>query len=149
MALKPPPRRIPQSILKDPESAAFVKELIDSLYQVFFFASQFSASLTQSITAAGGITYTNRIMRVQGSGGAVTVTATPSVAVAAITDGKELIIQGDSDTNTVLLQDESALPNSGLALAGGANITLGKGDTLYLTYDEGDSKYYEVSRSNN
>lgn len=147
MALKPPPRRMPQSVLNDPESAAFVRELIDSIYQIFFFASQFSASLTQNITATGGIIYTNRIMRVQGSGGAVTVTKTPSIG--AITDGQELIIQGDSDTNTVLLQDESALPNSGLALAGGANITLGKGDTLYLMYDEGDSKYYEVSRSNN
>lgn len=147
MALKPPPRKIPQSILQDPEAGAFVRELIDSVYQLFFFASEFNASLTQNITAAGGITYTKRITRVQGSGGSVTVTATPSIA--PITDGKTVIIQGDSDTNTLILQDESSLANSGLALAGGANITLGKGDALHLMYDEGDSKYYEVSRSNN
>lgn len=147
MPLKPPPQKIPQKILDDPELAGFFRDLVGSLYQVFSFATEFAASDTTSVTAAGGITYVRRIMRVQGSGGAVTVTKTPSIA--AITDGKEVIIQGDSDTNTVLLQDESNLANSGLILAGNANITLGKGDTLYLTYDEGDGKYYEVSRSNN
>lgn len=146
MAIKPPPR-IPQKISNDPELAEFFRSLIDCTYQLFYFASQFAATETQDITAAAGITYAKRIMRVQGSGGSVTVTATPSVKASV--DGRELIIQGDSDTNTLILQDESALANSGLALAGGANITLGKGDMLYLAYDEGDSKWYEISRSNN
>lgn len=147
MALKPPPQRIPQKILDDPELAGYFRDLTNSLYQVFSFATEFSASPITSVTASGGVTYTNRIMRVQGSGGAITVTATPSVA--AIQDGKEVIIEGSSDTNTLLLQDESNLPNSGLSLAGNADITLGKGDSLYLKYNETDSKYYEISRSNN
>lgn len=146
MAIKPPPRRIPQKILNDPEISGFIKELVDSVYQLFFFAAEFAATTTQDITVTG-VTYAKRIMRVQGSGGAVTVTATPSIA--AIADGKEVVIQGDSDTNTLTLQDESVLPNSGLSLAGNASVTLGKGDTLYLVYDEGDSKYYQISRSNN
>jgi hypothetical protein len=146
MALKPPPQRIPEKILADPELSQFIRDMIGSIYELFVFANDFNATSTMNITAAG-ITYTKRVMRVQGSGGAVTVTATPSVK--PITDAKELILQGDSDTNTLTLQDESSLANSGLALAGGANITLGKGDILYLVYDEGDGKYYEVSRSNN
>ena len=60
-----------------------------------------------------------------------------------------MIIQGDSNTNTLTLQDESNLSGSGLELDGSANITLGKGDTIHLLYDEGDSKYYELTRSNN
>jgi len=147
MPIKPPPMRMPKKILNDPELSGFFKELIDSVYQLFFFASEFGASNTQNITAAGGVTYTRRFLRVKGSGGSVTVTAIPSVA--AIADGKEVFIQGDSDTDTLILQDESNLANSGLALAGGANITLGKGDILHLSYDEGDLKYYEISRSNN
>lgn len=147
MPVQPPPRRLPKEIQESKGLYPFFHELLNSIYQLFVFAAEFGASGTQSITAAGGVTYIKRITRVVGSGGSVTVTATPSIA--AIEDGKEIIIQGTHDTNTVVLQDESGLANSGLALAGGANFTLGKGDTLHLTYSAVDSKYYEIARSNN
>ncbi len=107
----------------------------------------FSPSNTQSITAAGGITTTKSITRVQGSGGAITVTATPNIVDGA--DGQIVIYQGDNDTNTLTLQDESNLTGSGLELSGGVNFTLGKGDILQLVYDAGDDKWYEISRSDN
>lgn len=100
-----------------------------------------------SVTAGGGITVTKGVMRVSGSGGAVTITATPNIADGS--DGQIVVIQGDDDTNTVTLQDESNLANSGLALSGGVDFTLGKGDTIQLTYDTGDDKWYEISRSDN
>jgi hypothetical protein len=147
VSLRPVPLKIPAKIDSDPDLRGFFRSLVNSIFQIFSAQAEFGASDTKNITAAGGITYTKRITRVQGSGGAITVTATPSVK--PISDGKEIIIQGDSDANTVTLKDESGLANSGLALAGGANVTLGKGDTLHLLYDEGDGKYYEISRSNN
>jgi hypothetical protein len=82
-----------------------------------------------------------------GAPGAVIVTSTPSIADGS--DGERLLIQGTSDTNTVTYQDESNLGNSGLQLAGGADITLGVGDTIELIYDAGDDNWYEISRSNN
>jgi len=106
-------------------------------------------SSTTDIVAGTGITVTNATMRVQGSGGAVTVTATPSIATTGLQDGQIVIIQGDSDTNTLKLQDEAQLASSGLALTAGTDFTLGKGDTLTLTWDAGDSKFYELSRSDN
>ncbi|MBP7209562.1 MAG: hypothetical protein KBA02_00035 [Paludibacteraceae bacterium] len=103
---------------------------------------------TQSIVAGTGITNVDRSMiRVAGSGGAVTVSATPSIVDSY--DGAIIIICGTDDTNTVTLQDESNLANSGLQLNTAANCTLGKGDTLQLTYNSTDDKWYEISRSNN
>lgn len=87
------------------------------------------------------------IVRISGSGGAVTVSATPSIAVGA--DGQILILQGDDDTNTVTLNDEATTPGSKLQLNAGSNCTLGKGDILMLTYDAGDAYWYEICRSNN
>lgn len=105
-------------------------------------------STTTSLSAGDTIPFLgNTIQRVAGSGGAVTLTSTPSIADA--TDGQILIVQGDDDTNTLTLQDESNLANSGLQLSGGADMTLGKGDIIVLTYDSGDDKWYELSRSNN
>lgn len=107
----------------------------------------YTPSSTQSYSAANTITVTNTIMRVQGNGGAVTLTSTPTIADGA--DGQVVYIQGDHDTNTLTLQDEGNLANSGLALQGGVDFTLGKGDILTLTYDAGDDKWYEISRSDN
>jgi hypothetical protein len=104
---------------------------------------------TQNITAGIGITSAmfSAITRVQGNGAPVIVTATPNVAAGS--DGQIMIIQGDSDTNTLTLQDESSLVSSGLLLTQGNNMTLGKGCILQLIYDAGDGKWYEISRSDN
>lgn len=102
-------------------------------------------SSTQAITAAGGITAAMLgygITRIQGSGGAVDITANPQIADGA--DGQIIRLQGDSDTNTVKFDD-----GTGLQLAGAASCTLGKGDILCLTYDAGDDIWYEISRSDN
>ncbi len=114
------------------------------------FSGQFAhtPSSTTSLSAGSTITVTRGIMRVAGNGGAVTLTSTPTIT-APIEDGTIVIIQGDDDTNTVTLQDESSLADTDLQLAGGNNMVLGKGDTITLTYDSGDAKWYEIARSNN
>lgn len=102
-----------------------------------------------NIVAGTGVTVDMlaRIIRVQGSGGAVTITATPNIADGL--DGQEVIFIGQSDANTLTFQDEAILANSGLQLAGGANFTMGLYDTLHLVFDATLDKWCEVSRSNN
>lgn len=108
----------------------------------------YTPSGDQSLAAGSTLTVTNGIMRVVGDGvGAVTLTSTPNIAAGF--DGQVVIIQGTSDTFTVEFQDEGNLASSGLKLHGGNNAILGKGDILMVTYDAGDSLWYEVSRSDN
>lgn len=83
-----------------------------------------------SITAAGGITATTsqrQLQFVQGSGGAVTVTASPQIS-AGTTVGQELILEGRSDTNTVQFSD-----GNGLSLNG--SMTLYANSALTLIWD--------------
>lgn len=61
-------------------------------------------------------------------------------------DGQEVIIVGQSDTNTVTI---SATLTSGVKLAGGVDFTLGLGDIIRLHYDIDVSAWCEVTRSNN
>jgi len=96
----------------------------------------FVPSADTSITAGGGITVTNALMRVQGSGGAVDITVDPQIAAG--TDGEIVIIQGVNDTNTVTLDD-----GTGLALCGGVSMTLGINDNISLMYDSGETEWLE------
>jgi hypothetical protein len=104
------------------------------------------SSTLQTLSAGNAIAANAAKVRVAGSGGAVTLTSTPTVADGS--DGQILIIQGTSDTNTVTVQDEGTLMNSNLEL-GAATRTLGKGDILVLTFDSTDSVWYELCYANN
>lgn len=75
----------------------------------------------QSITAGTGISLSglttfNKVW-VVGNGGAVIVTATPSIT-ACTADTQYLTVIGTSNTNTVKLQDQTNLASSGLSLNG-------------------------------
>jgi len=105
------------------------------------------ASAIQSLLAATTVLPNAAKIKVVGNGGAVALVATPTITSPA-SDGQLLIIQGTSDVNTVTFQDESALAGSMLEL-GAASRLLGLGDILVLTWDSTDSKWYEVSFSNN
>jgi hypothetical protein len=90
----------------------------------------------ESVTASGGVslsglTYLNEVW-VVGSGGAVTVTKTPSVT-ACTADGQQLKVHATSATNTVTLQDQSNLASSGLSLNG--NWVGGLDSTIILHCD--------------
>ena len=101
----------------------------------------------QSVTATSGVSltsigYTNFVW-VVGSGGPVTVTATPSVT-ACTGDGQELVVIGTDATKTVTLQDQNSLSSSGLSLNG--NWTGGKDSTLTLHCDITQGLWVEDSR---
>jgi hypothetical protein len=104
-------------------------------------------SASGSYSATDNITITNGIQRVEGAGGAVTLTSTPHLVDA--NDGVCVILQGTSDTNTLTLQDEASLANSGMQLSGGVNMILGIGDTWQGCYNSSADDWYEVSRSDN
>lgn len=106
------------------------------------------SSAIQTLAAGNTISPNARKARVAGSGGAVTLTSTPTITNPAA-DGQDLIIMGTSDVNTITLQDKSALGGSNLNLAGGANVTLGEGDLIHLIWDSTLAGWYELSRSNN
>jgi hypothetical protein len=93
--------------------------------------------------AANAIAPNAAKIKVVGSGGAVTLTSTPSIT-APVADGQFLLIQGTHDTNTLTVQDSGTLPASGLRL--GANTrALGLGDILLLTWDAAQNSWFEVS----
>ena len=99
-----------------------------------------SQASPNAITAAGGIAFTgtnySNMSFIAGSGGAVTVTATPQIAAAGSV-GQMLILLGTSATNTVTLADGNGLGLNG-AWVGGNNSS--------LTLIWNGSVWYEVSR---
>ena len=107
----------------------------------------YTPSALQSLTAGTAILANASTARIEGSGGAVTITATPTIANG--TDGQILMIRGTSDTNLVTIQDEGALAGSNLQLSTGVNFTFGIGDTLVLMFDADAGDWIEISRSGN
>jgi hypothetical protein len=103
-------------------------------------------STLQTLAAGNAISADAAKVRVAGSGGAVTLTSTPTVADGS--DGQFLMILGTSDTNTVTVQDQGTLAGTNLELGAGTRV-LGKGDILVLSFDSSDSVWYEVCFANN
>ncbi len=91
------------------------------------------------ITAAGGITPTAAHMKVQGSGGPINITKNPQIAAGR--DGKMLLIEGQSDTNTVTIDD-----GDGVHLHNGSYV-LGLHDSLLLKYGTDGSEWEEITRN--
>lgn len=81
----------------------------------------------QTVTAAGGITPTSdqrQVWFVQSAGGAVSVTANPSI-VAGSTVGQELMLSGTSATNYVIFSDGNGLSLNGpISLNNNSGISL-------------------------
>lgn len=98
---------------------------------------------TQSVTAAGGISSSDTLRRIAGSGGAIDITKDPQISAGG-QDGQLLICEGTNDTNTVKVDD-----GTGLQLAGGASFTLGLGDVIAFIWNSGRSLWIEQYRSDN
>lgn len=74
-----------------------------------------------AVTAGGGVTFSgsnyDNVAFIQGSGGAVTVTANPQIA-AGSSVGQKLLLIGRSATNTVTIADGTGLSLNGTAVLG-------------------------------
>jgi hypothetical protein len=71
----------------------------------------------------------------------VTLTSTPTVSAGY--QGQRVVYIGTSATRTVKLQDETSLPGTLLDL-GGADVTLGLGDTIQLIYSSTIGKWVRL-----
>jgi hypothetical protein len=85
-------------------------------------------------------------IRVAGSGGAVTMTSTPTLEAG--TEGQMLLILGTHATNTVTLQADSSVAGTKLML-GATTRALGLGDQILLSWDATIAMWCEVSFVNN
>ena len=106
----------------------------------------YTPSTNLSLNAGSTLTITNTIMRVQGSFGPVTL-GLPSLSAG--NDGQLIIIQGTNDANTVSFVDDGSTPGTLMELNDDSAMVLGNGDTITLVYSASDSRWYEVSRSDN
>ena len=102
---------------------------------------------TTTLSVAHSVTTTGRIMRLQGDGGATTITSTPSIQAGF--DGQIVTFVGVSDTNTITFQDNANLAASGLRLSADTNFTLGLSDQITLIYDNVAQVWLEQNRSGN
>lgn len=93
-----------------------------------------------SLAASATLTPTSPVHRVQGTSAAVTLDTTTAIADGAY-DGQILILIGANDTNTVTIEH-----NSNCQLNG--DITLTKYDILALHWDDTNSNWIEMYRSN-
>lgn len=105
---------------------------------IYLLRTVYQPSDVINVTAAGGIAVTNTIMRVQGDGGPIDITANPQIAAGI--DGEYLIVEGSSDLNTVTLNN-----GDGLHLHG--PIILQNKDHVVFVYNENNLEWDEVSRS--
>ncbi len=101
-----------------------------------------------SLVASAAVTNYTDVIRVAGSGVAVTLTSTPSVPTNCVPDGWTIRIVGTDDTNTLTLQDDGTLADSELEL-GASTRALGLGDILSLQYNAALNKWLEVGFNNN
>lgn len=93
---------------------------------------------TQTVAAATRLNVDAPFVQVYGSGGAVTLTGTPTIPNGL--DGQLLLLRGTNNTNTVTLQDESSLSGSNVEL-GAATRVLGNNDLLLLVFQSGSPRY--------
>src|SRR3989344_1657728 len=92
----------------------------------------FTPSSTQTLSASSTIVVNSTHLKVAGSGGAVTLTSTPTIADGV--EGDFVIIRGTSSTNTLTVQDQGTLPSSNMEL-GSTTRQLGNGDSIGLLFD--------------
>jgi len=110
--------------------------------------TQITPRANQALVAANPVVVSgSTIIQVSGSGGAVTLTSTPTIADRP--NGTFVTIIGTDDTNTLTLQDEGNLAGSNLELSGGVNFTFGLGDTMQLMFHTATAAWIEISRSDN
>ena len=109
---------------------------------------RWSTYTTEDIAAAGTVSSSTSVLwqyrRVQGDGGAKSISDTPFGTGGGWADGLIIRLVGISSTNTISF-------NYSDVAAGGllnGDITLGKGDLIDLQYDSVLNRWIEISRNN-
>jgi len=95
---------------------------------------------SNTLAAAATLTQTAMVHRVQGSGGAVTLSATTPIA-AGVKDGQKMKLQGAHATNTV------TVPGSSDTTFLNGDVVLGLHHKIELEWDSAAGKWLECNRS--
>jgi len=132
------------TVINQPVKERLIQGTWSDYSNIFVVGSKLHPGST-AIVAENGVVATsliNTTIKITGSGGAVDISKNPQIVAG--TSGQIIILQGNSNTNTVLFED-----GTGLQLNGNAACTLGVGDKLCLQYDATDVVWYELYRSDN
>lgn len=104
----------------------------------------FVVTATQDITAAGTILLGSEVqqwLKVQGDAGAQTAATAPFASSPS--DGTIIVLEGQSDTNTLTINSSDS---AGGCLLNG-DVVLGANETINLLYDATANRWKEISRS--
>lgn len=104
----------------------------------FGSGTSYSPPVAGTALAAGGL------LELNPTGGNVTMTATPTIAAAGIT-GQSVVLINRHATNSVTLQDESALAGSNLKTSGAVDCVIGPGDTVIFVRGNVDSYWRQLT----
>lgn len=107
----------------------------DGAVEKFAFSTE-----SQTVTAAGGIATDKSAVEMVSDGGAIIITASPSIQ-AGTKNRQLLLLCGTSETNTIQLND-----GDGVHLHGGAAV-FADNDSMLLHWDTNDSNWHEISRN--
>lgn len=110
----------------------------------------YTPSAVNTITDTVGITaamLNNKIIRIQGNGGPVDITADPAIAPGV--DGQIIILAGMDSTNSVIVNSDTGVALDTSQPIEGTLMTLERGSTLELMYDATMGYWIEIGRSYN
>jgi len=128
--------------------STFARLQSDSMFVSFFRVTSTMISSTsdiQTLAAANTINPNAPKVFINGSGAAVTLISTPTMA-SGTEDGEFIIVQGSS--YAVTIQDESTLSGSGIQLRDNNNMTLGEFETALFSYDSLGGYWVEINAGN-
>lgn len=143
--------RITLQNLQTLQSSKDISELINNLNRVLIPAIEGNftkinralepVSSLQKLVAADTIKHETPLIQIQGKHAAITSTSTPTISDGY--DGEKITVVGQSDTNTVRLQDENELSGSNLKFAFMIGRTLGVGNSVDFIFSETTGFWHE------
>ena len=128
--------------------ASWFNTIRTKLVEVFGSGGYIFVQALQPLIAAATITVDADAIKafipVVGSGGAVTINSLPFTNLHGFSSGKEIILMGTDDVNTVkILSNDS---DEGFIL-NGSSVTLKKWNKLTVMYYAQDKRFIELSRN--
>lgn len=117
--------------------ASWFNTIKSELVSAFGSGGYIAVEPGQDVSSLGELTYSatsfKPLLQVQGDGGAVTTSSTPFGTSHGFTDGKEIVVIGLSDTNTVTIPENDI--TDGVVNAGGGDITLERYSYVLFIYN--------------
>lgn len=125
-------------VVQNPTYARVVSNIVIPSFVIFPPSPIYSLSGSTSIVVTAGY----RLIRLKSTGGVVTNIATPCIEEPP-TDGTFCLLMGMSDTDRIIIPDESDVPGNQMRLAFGRSFDMGLNDSLPVVWDAVQSLWIE------